>query len=416
MKDVGNLEYVKTLNRLNILNLIRENFEMSRQELAKRTGLTPAAISGIVRELVQMGYVNEIGLGKSSGGRRPVKLQFNPEAGYIVGAEITRKRTTLGIVDLQAKIVKIVELQLDMTDPKQGLLALKDSIEEIIREAGVPEEKILGAGLAFPGLIDRNNKTIKHSPNLGEGWRDIPIKALLKELITFPFFIEHNSNAAALAEYTLGRGKNVKDLVYVNLGEGFSAGVIMDDHILYGSQGYAGEMGHVVIVENGPLCNCGNKGCLESMYAVPALVRKANNELSLFQDQDLLKQIWLEKGQVTIEDIVQCANQVDSYAWQLIDQAGWYIGTGVANLINFYNPEMVVLGGILAGAGNVLMDPLAKSINSHAFPEIAKNTKVEISSIGRQAGFYGACLGAIKKLFSVDRTDNILSMSIVGND
>lgn len=413
MKDVGNLEYVKTLNRLNILNLIRENHEMSRQDLAKKTGLTPAAISGIVRELVQRGNVIEIGLGESKGGRRPIKLQFDPQAGYVVGAEITRKQTTLGIVDLQAKPVKVVELQIDMTDPKEGLMALKKNIDNLILETGIPQEKLMGAGFALPGLFDRRSKTIKHSPNLGERWRNVPIKDWLQELITVPFFIEHNSNAAALAEYTLGRGKLVKDLAYVNLGEGFSAGVIMNDRILYGSQGYAGEMGHVVIVENGPLCNCGNKGCLESLYAIPALVRKANNELALYQEKDLLKQIWEKFGRVTIEDIITCATEVDSYAWQLIQQAGWYIGTGVANLINFYNPEMVVLGGILAGAGSVIMDPLIESMNAHAFPEIAKNTKVEISSIGRQAACYGACLVAIKKLFSIDRTENILSMTAI---
>jgi len=411
MKDVGNLEYVKKLNRLNILNLIRENHEMSRQDIAKKTGLTPAAITGIVRELVQRGNVTEIGLGESNGGRRPIKLQFNAETGYVVGVEITRNQTTIGIVDLQAKPVKIIELQIDMTDPKEGLSALKKSIDTLILETGIPQEKLMGAGFALPGLYDRKSKTIKHSPNLGEKWRNVPIKDWLQEVITVPFFIEHNSNAAALAEYTLGRGKLVKDLAYVNLGEGFSAGVIMNDRILYGSQGYAGEMGHVVIVENGPLCNCGNKGCLESLYAVPALVRKANNELALYQEMDLLKQIWRESGQVTIEDIITCSTKVDSYAWQLIQQAGWYIGTGVANLINFYNPEMVVLGGILAGGGSVIMEPLIQSMNAHAFPEIAKNTKVEISSIGRHAPFYGACIVAINKLFLADRTENFLSMT-----
>ncbi|MGC7873726.1 ROK family transcriptional regulator [Desulfosporosinus sp. SYSU MS00001] len=413
MKDVANLDYLKTLNRLKVLNLIRENQEMSRQELAKLTGLTPAAITGIVRELVQMGNVIELGPGESSGGRRPIKLKFNPEAGYVIGVEITRNRTTLGIVDLQAKPIKIIEASINMSNPQEGLLALKNCIDRLINETEIPAEKIMGAGFALPGLYDRKDNSIKHSPNLGEGWRNAPIRDWLQDVISVPFFIEHNSNAAALAEYTLGQGKHVKDLAYVNLGEGLSAGVIMDDRILYGSRGYAGEMGHVVIVENGPLCNCGNKGCLESLYAVPALVRKANNELPLCSTSDSLKQIWESKGQVTIEDIITCASDINSYAWELIKQAGWYMGTGVANLINFYNPEMVVLGGILAGAGSVLMEPLIESMHAHAFPEISKNTRVEISLIGRQAAFYGACLVGIKKLFSNDRTENIYSMTVI---
>ena len=172
MKDIGNLEYVKKLNRLNILNLIRENHDMSRQDLAQKTGLTPAAITGIVRELVQRGNVIEIGLGESNGGRRPIKLEFNFEVGYVAGVEITRKQTTLGIVDLQAKPVKIVELPIDMTDPKGGLIALKKSIDNLILETGIPKEKFMGAGFALPGLFDRKSKTIKHSPNLGERWRN----------------------------------------------------------------------------------------------------------------------------------------------------------------------------------------------------------------------------------------------------
>ncbi|MHB1653284.1 MAG: ROK family transcriptional regulator [Desulfitobacteriaceae bacterium] len=415
MKDVGNQEYVRRLNRVNILNIIRENSGLSRQELANRTGLTPAAMSGIVRELVENGYVVEMGLGKSSGGRRPVELKFNPEAGYVIGGEITRRRTTLGIVNLQAKSVKIKHIPIDMTDPKSGLDLLTRQMDELILSTGISEKKIMGAGFAFPGLLDRRTKRLRRSPNLGDKWTDIPLKEWLEERIRVPLVIENNSNAGALAEYTLGRGKDVKDLAYVNLGEGFSTGVIINEQIINGSQGFAGEMGHVVLVEDGPLCNCGNKGCLESLYAVPALIRKANNELSLSDESDCLKKIWRQQGEVTIEDILACSGEVDSYAWQLIRQAGWYIGIGISGIINFYNPEIIALGGILSQAGPVLMKPLVESISTHAFPEIAKATRIEISTIGLEAGFYGACLGAIKRLFSAERPENILSIPLTGN-
>lgn len=412
MKDVSNLEYLKKLNRINVLNIIRENKTLSRQNLAKITGLTPAAISGIVRQLVEMGFVEETGFGESNGGRRPVKLQFNPEAGYVVGAEITRKRTILGIVDLQARPVKIQEIPIDMINPREGITTLVNKIDEIIRLTGISEKKIMGAGFAFPGLWNRGSQLLKRSPNLGEQWSNIPLQDWLESSMKIPVSIENNSNAAALAEHTFGCGKDVKNLVYVNLGEGFSAGVIMNDEILYGSLGYAGEMGHVVIVENGPLCNCGNKGCLESLYAVPALVHKANNEIALYRDDDGLKRIWREQGELTSRDILSSAVVVDSYAWQLIRQAGWYIGTGIANIINFYNPEVVSLGGTLSSAGQILMEPLKESVYHHAFPEIAESTRIQLSAIGREASFYGACLGAIKQLFAVDGSENILSLSV----
>lgn len=409
MKDARNLEAVKKLNRVSILNIIRENENVSRQELAKFTGLTPAAVSGIVRELVELGYVKEIGLGKSSGGRRPVRLQFCPEAGYVVGAEITRNRTTIGIVDLQVRPVKVYETYIDMNNPRAGVDRLIEKIEELIAETGIPEGKIMGAGFAFPGLVDLRTKVIKRSPSLGEKWCNIPVKEWIEGKFKIPLYIEHNPNAAALAEHTLGRGKDTKYLAYVNLGEGFSAGIIMDSKMLYGFRGHAGEMGHTVIVEDGPLCNCGNRGCLESLYAVPALVGKANNELALYREDDQLKRIWREKGKVTIEDILAAAVEVDSYAWHLIRQAGWYIGIGIANIINFYNPEIICLGGILAESGSVLKEPLLESVYRHAFPEIARDTRVEISAMGRNAAFYGACLGAIKQLFTVQGSEDIIS-------
>ncbi|MDA8443088.1 MAG: ROK family transcriptional regulator, partial [Peptococcaceae bacterium] len=298
MQDARNLESVKKLNRINVLNIVRENENISRQQLAELTRLTPAAITGIVRELVELGYVQEIGLGESSGGRRPMRLQICPDAGYVIGAEITRNRTTIGIVDLLLRPVKVLEAEIDMENPKTAIDSVVEKIEELIAETEIPVKKIHGAGFAFPGLLDITTKVIKRSPSLGEQWCNIPVKQWLEARLNLPLHVEHNPHAAALAEYTIGKGKDIKNLVYVNLGEGFSAGVIMDNKMLYGAHGHAGEMGHMVVVEDGPLCNCGNKGCLESIYAVSALVRKANNELPLCQDNDGLKAIWQQKGKI----------------------------------------------------------------------------------------------------------------------
>ncbi|KLU60681.1 N-acetylglucosamine repressor [Peptococcaceae bacterium CEB3] len=388
-------------NRLSILNIIRENSGLSRQELAKRTGLTPAAMSGIVRELVQNGYVMEVGLGKSSGGRRPIQLQFNPQAGYVVGAEITRSRTILGMINLSAGVVLIEEKLIDMTDPEVGLSVLLADIETIIARSGIPKDKVMGMGFAFPGLIEQRTKVIKRSPNLGDKWTDFPVKDWLEQRMDIPLFVEHNANAAAAAEVTLGKGHGVQHLVYVNLGEGISAGVIIDGKPFYGSFGYAGEVGHTVIVENGPLCNCGNKGCLESLYAAPALVRKANQELPLYRD-DALKRIWLAHGTVAIEDIIKAARVPNSYAWELVRQAGWYIGAAISNIVNLFNPEVVCLGGILSGAWPIMKETFQQSMETHSFPETARNCVLEVSDLGRDAGFFGACLGAIDQLFNVD--------------
>jgi len=199
-------------------------------------------------------------------------------------------------------------------------------------------------------------------------------------------------------------------MVYVNLGEGISAGVVMNGKIAYGYSGFLGEVGHTVIMENGPLCNCGNRGCLETLCAVPALVRRANRELPLYEKKDSLKYAWQEKGKINIEDIIASATEDNSYSQKLVNQVGWYIGIMVAGIINFYNPEKVYLGGVLTGAGDSLLKPLLKSVRNHAFPEMAEMTSVEISPLGEEAGYYGACISAINKLFTMEGSE---TMSLV---
>ncbi|KLU60108.1 N-acetylglucosamine repressor [Peptococcaceae bacterium CEB3] len=403
LSPARNLESLKKLNRLNVLNIVREQSPISRQELCGVTRLTPAAMTGIVRELTDQGYLEEMGLGESNGGRRPVKLRFRPDAGYVVGVEIARQKTVIGLTDLQSRPVLTRELPLDMSDPLTGWAELMPAMRRIVTETGIREEKVLGAGFVFPGLIDKHTKVLKRAPNLGGAWRDLPVNEWLERDVHVPVFIENNSNAAALAEYVLGQGKETKDLAYINLGEGLGSGIILGGRLVLGSSGYAGEFGHLVLIEDGPLCNCGNKGCLESMYAVPALVRKVNNELPLCQDDDPLKKLFLAQGEVGITDVLSTARRGGPYSRQVIEQAGRYIGLGVANLINFYNPALVSLGGILSEAGDLLLEPLIEAVGHHAFPEMVRSTKIQISGLGKEAGFYGACVGAIEQLFDPEK-------------
>lgn len=407
MKNPINQDYIKKANRVKVLNILREEQNISRNKLAKITGLTPAAITGIIRSLKEINLVKEIGLGNSKGGRRPVNLQLNQKAGYVIGAEITRKVTTIGIVDLKVNTIKVKETRVEMSNPLNGIKNLALEVEKLLLEVCITKRQIIGYGFAFPGLVDFNSKIIKHSPNLGEAWRNASLKEMLTRYFGTKLFIEHNSNAAAIAEYALQRKGKVRNLVHVNLGEGFSAGVISNGELLYGHGGHAGEIGHMVIDENGPLCNCGNQGCLESIYAVPAIVKKANMDLAVLENSDPLKKLWINKGEVDIKDILSCAKISETYAENLIKSAGWYIGKGIANVINFYNPEVICLGGPLIQAENTLMEPLIKSVNRHAFPELARDTRIEISLLGKQAGFYGACLGAIDNVFTIDGIDSL---------
>lgn len=398
-KNPGNSKYVKKLNRMTVLNIIKENEPISRKQLADLTGLTPPAITGIMRELLELGFVKEVGLGKSHGGRKPVKLTFNPEAGYVIGIEITRMETTIAVADLKNDPEDKKTIGIDMTEPETGLAGLADVVTDLIKSRKYAGKRFLGIGIAFPGLLHSKTCVVKRSVNLGPKWSGFPVKEFLERKLEMPVFVEHNSTASALAERWFGGGTDCKDLIYINLGEGISAGIITDDHILQGSQGYAGEIGHIALTEEGPLCNCGNRGCLESLCGIPALVKRANAELSQVKPDDPLKKIWLEKNKVSIDNILATASYEGGYSAELLRQAGKYVGLAVSYLINLFNPEMIFIGGKLALASDTFMDILKDTANAHAFPEIATSTQIKVSAFNGNASVIGACALALRELF-----------------
>lgn len=401
-KEPINSKYIKKLNRMTVINTIKKHEPVSRQQLAEFTGLTPPAISGIVRELLEAGLVREVGLDKSSGGRRPVNLCLNPEAGYVIGIEVTRFESLIGIADLKNDPTDFRIAKIDMTDPKKGIKLLADAVEQIMSEEKYLKKAFLGIGVAFPGLLNVREGSVKRSINLGKAWDSFNVKEFLESELELPIFIENNSNTSVLAERWFGGGKGCKDLVYINLGEGISAGIILNDRILQGARGYAGEIGHMSIQEGGPLCNCGNRGCLESICGIPAIIRQAKAELPNIAESDPLKKAWLENGEISIADIIESANIPDSYSWKLLRQMSIYIGKAIANVINFYNPELIFIGGKMSVIGDYFMDIIRKTANIHAFPEIALSTEIKVSELKEKSGVVGACALALKHLFKTD--------------
>jgi N-acetylglucosamine repressor len=397
-KGPANSKYLKKINRLSIINIIKDNEPISRQQLSQVTGLTPPAITGIIRELLDSGFVLETGLGQSQGGRKPIKLTFNSAAAHVIGIELTRFETVIGIADLKNDPSDIRTMNWDMSEPETGINLLVSEIERIIGQSDHEKKKFLGIGIAFPGLLNAKTGLVRRSVNLGPGWNNFPLKEVLERRLGMPVVTENNARASALAERWFGGGIGCKNLAYVNLGEGISAGVILDDRILQGSQGYAGQMGHIVIKEDGSLCNCGNRGCLEALCGAPALLRTAAAELTMVKNGDPLKHIFDVTGKVTLADILLCAKEPDSYAEKLLHEVGRLVGMAIADVVNLYNPEKVFLGGKVARGANVFIGTLKEVVLSHSFPEVAEVTEIVISKLEKNAAVVGACALAIQEL------------------
>jgi len=219
-----------------------------------------------------------------------------------------------------------------------------------------------------------------------------------------PVFIESNAKSSALAEWWFGGGISFRDLVYINLGEGISAGVISADRVVRGAGGHAGQIGHIVLLEDGPLCKCGNRGCLEAICGIPALMHRTNTELPSINSQDPLKQAWIRKGEIGIEDILQSASVEGTYSRKLLQEVGKYVGLAIANIINLYNPEAIFIGGKLGAGLEEFIEDIKEMVNSHSFPEVARSTQIEISALGTNSGVIGSCALALRELLNSDST------------
>jgi len=398
LRDAGNSKYMKRLNRMTAMNIIKENEPISRQQLAELTGLTPAAVTGIIRELIETGFVKEVGLGQSRGGRRPVKLKVNSHAGYVMGIEVTSKETVVAIADLKHTPQFVESLMLDMKKPCAGATGLVEAVRRIMASPEHAEKKFVGIGIAFPALLTVGEGRVKRAVNLGPEWNDFPVKEYLEQELGIPVFAETNAKVAALGEKWFGGGKQCDNLVYVNLGEGISAGILSGDEIVQGSFGHAGQIGHMIMMEDGPLCNCGNRGCLEAICGIPALLRKVSHELPFIDPQDNLKQRVEARQEVKIRDVLEAALEEEGYARDVLKQVGRFVGLAIANMINFYNPDEVFIGGRLAVAAEVYLEELKNVVDSHAFPEVGRETKITVSKLGADSGMIGACALALRNL------------------
>lgn len=398
MSKPGNSKYVKKLNRMRILNIVKEHEPISRQQLSELTGLTPPAITGIIRELIAMRFIKEVGLGESQGGRKPIKLKFNCKAGYVIGVEITCHETVFAVADLKNKPQIICSEKIDMHSPQTGMSRLVAILREIMKRPELKRANFMAIGVAFPSLFCCDENIVKRAINLGPEWNDYPIKDVLEKELALPVVVENNSKAAALAQKWFGTGNRYRSLAYLNLGEGISAGFVLDDSIVQGASGYAGQIGHRVVAENGPLCNCGNRGCLEAVCAIPAILHKVKAELPLIAEQDPLSQRQREKGEIEFVDIAACAAVEGSYAHLLFEQTGRQIGLAVADIVNFYNPEAIFIGGKMTAAGKVLLDAIIATVMTHSFPEISRSTQISLSQLGADSGVIGACALVLQQL------------------
>jgi len=397
----GNIKVVKEINRSLVLNLIKDKGPISRATVSKLTKLTRSTVSNITDYYLKKNVLKEIGLDKSIVGRRGILLAFNSKAYYLLGIDLGTLKTTIIITDLSGKIEKKIKYPTNHKKGKEEIIEeLKISIHSIIKKFGMKQKGIVGIGVAAPGLIDKKGRMI-FAHNFG--WGNVPLSEILSREFNLPVFVENNVNAMALAESEFGKGQGIKNFIFINVGMGIGSGIVINGEILHGENNCAGEVGHTTIKYDGPKCSCRNNGCLEVMASGIAIAKRAVNAINNGEKSLIFKLANYDLNKISAEIVVKAANQGDELGRNIIQEAGEYLGIGIANIVNLLNPSMVIVGGGISKAGDLIFKPLKRSMRKRSFPVSFKTVKIIPTSLGENCSVLGAIALASKSIFRITK-------------
>lgn len=395
----GNSELMRQLNRSLVLDLIRRQGPISKADVRRITGLNFTTVTNAVNDLAADGMVQEVGLGSSSGGRKPMLLTLNPTARYVLGCELQSTKLLIGLFDLTGRLVARSEQpKVPLTTPDETVERIVAGIHQVVAEAGIGLEKVEGLGVAAPGPLDSQRGVLLTPPNM-VGWHNVPLKAMLEAATGLSVVVEKDGNAAALGEVWFGAGQGARDLILIIVDQGIGAGIISGGRLWRGSHSGAGELGHTTIDIDGPRCSCGNYGCLEAVASGFALARKAVEAIRRGV-RSSLAEVMEAHGEIGITELLAAANEGDKLALDLLDESGRTLGIAVANIVNMYNPELIVMAGRLAQESSLVLQRARELGTARAFSVFADEVRIVQSALGSQFLVSGAAALILSRLFS----------------
>ncbi|MNO31528.1 N-acetylglucosamine repressor [compost metagenome] len=375
MKVTGDQALVKKINKSIILHTIRMHSPVSRARVSEMTGLNKATVSNLVAELCGQELVTEAGPGESSGGRKPLMLHFNSMAGSVIGIELQVKQLKAVLCDLGGSILQESDCPLEVHDLPYVLEKMKGIISELIASAPSSPYGIVGIGVGVPGMVDEHGMVL-FAPNLG--WEMVDLRAILEQSFAVPVTIDNEANAGAQGELNFGAARDVRHLLYISAGSGIGSGIIIGGELYKGARGYAGETGHMTIEAEGKPCSCGSRGCWE-LYASEKTYDNPGLALPARSTTELVRHA--REGQ---EDTLRHFTTI-----------GEYLGIGVTNLINSFNPELIVIGGALSEAEPWLGEPLRRVVAQRTLPYHKQQLEITFSRLGSRGTMIGAGFSAV---------------------
>ena len=396
MQRTGNLKLIQELNRSIILRTIRHHGPISRSEIAKRNKISPTTVTAAVRGLLQQGLVCEDSIGKSNGGRRPILIRFSPESRFIIGVAITNSSIKIAEMDLEAKVRKQKVLPIHNLMGELVIDYLLKSISQFLEKCS-DLTKCIGISIVSPGIINVDKSIIYENTKLK--LKNIPLKEMVEKRFKLKTWLENDANAIALAEKQFGAYKKFKNLVYITIGDGVGAGIIVNGSIFRGRNGGTGEFGHTSIDRNGIYCDCGNRGCLENYISWPVIYSNVLSSISQGKHTMMLE---LSKGdidRVTPSIFLNALEKNDQLAKEIMEEVAGYLATGIVNLVNLLNPDIIILGGKVAYNNHFLLSQVKKLVFKQALAISTNKLEICSTSLGEDFRMTAAATIPLQEIF-----------------
>jgi predicted NBD/HSP70 family sugar kinase/biotin operon repressor len=375
---VGSPTALRDANRQRVVDALARRGPLSQSELARETGLSRATVSNIVGDLRSAGVLRAST--RRRGGRRVLEVSFHRRAGLALGIDLDHSHLRVAVADLSQHILAERLHDLDAGNSADATMSsIAGAVRDVLADLGADASEVRCAGMGIPAPIDPQTGEVGSTAIL-PGWTGRPAGQAMSGRLGVPVFVDNDANLGALAEVTWGARRDCAHLVYLKLGSGVGAGLVLDGRVFRGAAGTAGEIGHTTVDEHGALCRCGNRGCLETFAGAGAL-------LSLLRGT--------QPDATTITDLIRLAEGGDAGSQRLLADAGRYVGGAVANLCNLIAPRRVVVGGDLAAAGDLLLEPLRDVVRRHAIQAAADTVEIGVSELGERAEVLGALALAV---------------------
>ncbi|TAN19688.1 MAG: ROK family protein [Chitinophagaceae bacterium] len=368
----------------NILKRLYFQDSQSCNELSSWLNRSIPSVTKVLNELIEEDLVVTNGYAPSTGGRKPLSYSLKSDKGYILAVAMDQLFTQIVITDLTShQILPPESIELDLYETENALELVAKAILEYVRKSGIDKSKIIGAGIGMPGFVSAE-KGINFT--FFDRQMKVNHRDYLEKILGVPVFVDNDSSLIALAEWTFGIAKDYKNAMIINAGWGTGLGMIVNGQLFRGDTGYAGEFSHIPLTDNGILCECGKRGCLETETSLLIMAKKAVEDIQA----GLVSGIKLQDVKHMSDVIMAAAKNGDQYCIELLTHLGFMLGKGIAILIHIMNPGIIVVSGRGAKAEKILMAPIQQALTQYCIPRIAENTAIMFSHLGDGAGLVGS--------------------------